>query len=199
MTIFQVGGTGARPAKDGLSAVGFPSGVAGVPAEVIESLSSLVMRRRELRPDSGGAGAWRGGLGQLTEFSNRAPGPWSVSCIVDRTRYAASGLRGGKPGMAGEVFLEDGLRPNPKAQIELAADQVVHLNPPGGGGYGDPFDRDPELVRQDVAAGYVTPEAAARDYGVAVRFSGAKDELVRLPHQWTIDKETTASLRQRSS
>ena len=197
MTIFQVGGTGARPAKDGLSAVGFPSGVAGVPAEVIESLSSLVMRRRELRPDSGGAGAWRGGLGQLTEFANRAPGRWSVSCIVDRTRYSAPGLLGGKPGMAGEVFLEDGLRPNPKAQLELGADQIVHLNPPGGGGYGDPFERDPELVRQDVVAGYVTPEGAQRDYGVAIRFSGTKDELVRLPHQWTIDKETTASLRRR--
>ena len=198
MTIFQVGGTGARPAKDGLSAVGFPSGVAGVPAEVIESLSSLVMRRRELRPDSGGAGAWRGGLGQLTEFANRAPGRWSVSCIVDRTRYPAPGLLGGKPGMAGEVFLEDGLRPNPKAQLDLGADQIVHLNPPGGGGYGDPFERDPELVRQDVAAGYVTPEGAERDYGVAIRFSGTKDELVRLPQQWTIDKETTVRLRQRS-
>ncbi len=197
MTIFQVGGTGARPAKDGLSAVGFPSGVAGVPAEVIESLSSLVMRRRELRADSGGAGLWRGGLGQLTEFSNRAPGRWSVSCIVDRTRYPAPGLLGGKAGMAGEVFLEDGLRPNPKAQLELDADQIVHLNPPGGGGYGDPFERDPELVRQDVIAGYVTPEGAERDYGVAIRFGGTKDELVRLPHQWTIDKETTATLRRK--
>ena len=64
LTIFQVGGTGARPTKDGLSAVGFPSGVAGVPAEVIESLSPLIMRRRQLRPNSGGPGKWRGGLGQ---------------------------------------------------------------------------------------------------------------------------------------
>ncbi len=194
-TIFQVGGTGARPTKDGLSAVGFPSGVAGVPAEVIESLSSLVMRRRQLRPDSGGAGTWRGGLGQFTEFTNRSEGPWSVSCIVDRTRYPAPGLLGGKPGAPGEFILDTGDRPNPKAQVDLMPHQVVHLNQPGGGGYGDPFSRDPERVRQDVIAGYITPEAAAADYGVAVYFRGSEDELVRLPEQWVIDEAATRKLR----
>jgi N-methylhydantoinase B len=197
ITIFQVGVTGARPAKDGLSAVGFPSGVAGVPAEVIESLSPLVMRRRELRPDSGGAGTWRGGLGQLTEFTNRGEGRWSVSCIVDRTRYPAPGLVGGKAGMAGELILENGARPNPKAQIELEPGQVVRLNPPGGGGYGDPFRREPELVHQDVIAGYVTTDAAAKEYGVVIRFTGREDELVRLPEQWVIDEEATAERRQK--
>lgn len=197
MTIFQVGGTGARPTKDGLSAVGFPSGVAGVPAEVIESLSPLVMRRRELRADSGGAGKWRGGLGQLTEFTSRGEGRWSVSSIVDRTRYPAPGLLGGKPGMAGELALGNGARPNPKSQIEMERGQSVHLNLPGGGGYGDPFARDPELVRQDVISGYVTTGAAARDYGVVIRFTGGDDEMVRLPEQWVIDKEATAKLRQR--
>jgi N-methylhydantoinase B len=194
-TVFQVGGTGARPTKDGLSAVGFPSGVAGVPAEVIESLSSLVMRRRQLRPNSGGAGTWRGGLGQFTEFTNRSEGRWSVSCIVDRTRYPAPGLLGGKPGAPGEFILDTGDRPNPKAQVDLKPHQVVHLNQPGGGGYGDPFSRDPELVRQDVIAGYITPEAASADYGVVVRFSGSEDELVRLPEQWVIDEAATRELR----
>jgi len=194
-TLFQVGGTGARPSKDGMSAVGFPSGVAGVPAEVMESLSPIVMRRRELRRDSGGAGTWRGGLGQLTEFTSRAEGRWSVSCIVDRTRYPAPGLLGGKSGMAGELVLDNGARPNPKAQVELEAHQVVHLNLPGGGGYGDPFGREPERVRQDVIAGYVTPEAAAGDCGVVVRFTGRDDELVRLPEQWVIDEAATRELR----
>jgi len=198
-TLFQVGGTGARPTRDGLSAVGFPSGVAGVPAEVMESLSPIVMRRRELRQDSGGAGTWRGGLGQLTEFTNRAEGRWSVSCIVDRTRYPAPGVLGGKSGMAGELVMDNGARPNPKAQVELKAHQVVHLNLPGGGGYGDPFSREPEHVRQDVIAGYVTPEAAARDYGVVVRFTGRDDELVRLPEQWVIDEAATGNLRNRRS
>ncbi len=197
MTIFQVGGTGARPDKDGLSAVGFPSGVAGVPAEVIESLSPLVMRRRELRADSGGAGKWRGGLGQLTEFARRGDGRWSVSSIVDRTRYPAPGLFGGRPGTAGELILDDGRRPNPKSQIELERGHAVHLNLPGGGGFGDPLDRDPELVRADVIAGYVTAEAAARDYGVAVRFTGKEDELVRMPAQWVIDRDATAKLRKK--
>ena len=196
-TLFQVGGTGARPTKDGLSAVGFPSGVAGVPAEVIESLSPLVMRRRELWPDSGGAGAWRGGLGQLSEFTNRAAGRWSVSGIVDRTRYPAPGLLGGKQGSAGEFILDGGDRPNPKAQVELEPGRVVYLNTPGGGGYGDAFSRDPELVRQDVIAGYVTSEAAAKAYGVAVGFTGNDNELVRLPEQWVIDEEETAKLRKR--
>jgi N-methylhydantoinase B len=71
----------------------------------------------------------------------------------------------------------------------------VHLNLPGGGGYGDPFARDPELVRQDVIAGYVSPEAAARDYGVMVRFMGKNNELARMPEQWLIDEAETKRLR----
>lgn len=195
-TLFQVGGTGARPTKDGLSAVGYPSGVAGVPAEVMESLTPMVVLRRQLRPDSGGAGTWRGGLGQLTSFTNRSDGRWSVSGIVDRTKFPAPGLLGGRPGAPGELVLDDGSRPNPKSLIELAPHQVVHLNPPGGGGYGDPLRRDPELVRQDVIYGYVTPEAAAKEYGVVVRYIGRQDELVRLPEQYVIDEEATRKLRQ---
>ncbi len=196
-SMFQVGGTGARPTKDGLSAVGFPSGVAGVPAEVVENLSPLWMRRRELRPNSGGAGAWRGGLGQLTEFTTRADSPWSVSGIIDRTRHPAQGVRGGRAGAAGEVILDTGERPNPKARIDLAPRQVIHINTPGGGGYGDPFERDAERVRQDIIAGYVTSEAAASEYGVVVRFTGRPDELVRLPGQWVIDEDATRALRAR--
>lgn len=187
-SMFQVGGTGARPTKDGLSAVGFPSGVAGVPAEVVETLSPLVVRRRELRPDSAGAGTWRGGLGQLTEFTNRARSAWSVSGIVDRTRHPAPGLLGGGSGAAGEVVLDDGTRPNPKARIDLAPGQVVRVNLPGGGGYGEPRARDPERVRWDVIEGYVTPEAAAREYGVTVRYTGNPDALVKLPERWIIER-----------
>jgi N-methylhydantoinase B len=194
-TIFQVGGTGARPTKDGLSATGFPSGVAGVPAEVIESLSPLVMERRQLWHDSGGAGAERGGLGQLTSFSNRSGERWSVSCIVDRTRYAAPGLRGGMPGAAGQVLLGSGEQLSPKAQVDLDPGEVVHLNPPGGGGFGDPFSREPERVRRDVVGGYVSPEAAARDYGVVVRYTGRPDTLVRLADDYVLDTEATHALR----
>ena len=111
--IFQVGGTGARANKDGLSTTGFPSGVAGVPAEVIEHLSALVQSRRELRTDSGGAGTTRGGLGQATEFWYRGEGPWSVSAMSDRTKFAAQGFAGGGPGALG-LFEADG----PAAETE---------------------------------------------------------------------------------
>jgi N-methylhydantoinase B len=195
LTVFQVGGTGARPVKDGLNAVGFPSGVAGVPAEVIESLSPVVLKRRQLRPDSGGPGRWRGGLGQLTEFTRRGEGKWSVSSIADRTKYPAPGLLDGQAGALGEVVLSNGGRPNPKALVDLRADDVVHLNLPGGGGYGDPFERDPQRVLWDVVEGYITPEHAERSYGVAVRYTGKSDELVKLANQWVIDEKRTAELR----
>jgi len=195
LTVFQVGGTGARPSKDGLSAVGFPSGVAGVPAEVIESLSPVVLKRRQLRSDSGGAGMWRGGLGQLTEFARRGNGKWSVSSIADRTKYPAPGLLKGKSGAPGEVALGNGTRLHPKALVDLRAEDVVHVNLPGGGGYGNPFERDPQRVLWDVIEGYVSPEEAEESYGVAVRYTGKADDLVKLPGAWSIDEAKTAALR----
>ena len=195
LTLFQVGGTGARPSKDGLSAVGFPSGVAGVPAEIVESLSPVVVKRRELRPDSGGAGKWRGGLGQLTEFVRRGEGRWSVSSIADRTKYPAPGLLGGQAGAAGEVALGDGTRLHAKSLVDLGAGDTVHVNLPGGGGYGDPFQRDVQRVLGDVIEGYITPEEAEKNYGVAVRYIGKPEELVKLPNCWMIDERKTAELR----
>jgi N-methylhydantoinase B len=197
LTIFQVGGTGARPEKDGLSAVGFPSGVAGVPAEVIESLSPVVLRRRQLRPNSGGAGKWRGGLGQLTEFTRRGEGRWSVSSIADRTEYPAPGLRGGGSGARGEVVLGDGTRLHAKAMVDLKPGDIVHVNLPGGGGYGNAFERAPDLVLRDVIEGYVTPEEAAKSYGVAVRYTGNPNALVKLSRDWEIDEEETKEIRER--
>ena len=195
LTLFQVGGTGARPSKDGLSAVGFPSGVAGVPAEIIESLSPVVMKRRELRPNSGGAGTWRGGLGQLTEFTRRGEGRWSVSSIADRTKYPAPGLLGGQAGAAGEVALGDGTRLHAKSLVDLGAGDTVHINLPGGGGYGDPLQRDAQRVLWDVIEGYITGEEAEKKYGVAIRYTGKPEELVKLPNCWMIDEPKTAELR----
>jgi len=197
LTLFQVGGTGARPTKDGLSAVGFPSGVAGVPAEVIESLSPVVLKKRQLRPDSGGVGKWRGGLGQLTEFARRGEGRWSVSSIADRTLYAAPGLLGGGSGTEGEVALGDGTGLHAKAMVDLKLDDVVHIKLPGGGGYGDAVERAPEKVLWDVIEGYVTPEAAEKNYGVVVRYLGEPDALVRMAQDWAIDEAATARLRKR--
>jgi N-methylhydantoinase B len=194
LTVFQVGGTGARPTKDGLNAVGFPSGVAGVPAEVIESLSPVVLKRRQLRADSGGPGTWRGGLGQLTEFSRRGEGMWSVSSIADRTQYAAPGLLGGQAGATGAVSLENGTQLHAKALMDLESSDVVHVNLPGGGGYGDPLKRDVEKVLWDVIEGYITVGEAETKYGVVVNY-GNGDDLVKLPAKWVIDHARTVELR----
>lgn len=192
--IFQVGGTGARAAKDGLNTTGFPSGVAGVPAEVIESLTGLVQSRRELRTDSGGAGKTRGGLGQATEFWHRGAGPWSVSAMIDRTKFAAQGFAGGGPGAFG-LFSVDGRTLRPKTVESLDPGQTVLLAPAGGAGFGDPFARPVDAVLADVVAGYVSIEAAARDYGVVVKYLGTPEQLVRMPEHYAVDAEETARLR----
>ena len=98
---FSGGGMGARKDGDGLSATAFPSGIRGVPAEVIESIFPVVMHRREFRPDSEGPGRHRGGFGQEMEIGVRSDSPWVLSAMYDRTRCPAQGIRGGDPGGPG--------------------------------------------------------------------------------------------------
>jgi len=169
--------------------------VAGVPAEVYETRTPPVMHRKELRQDSGGAGRWRGGLAQQTESSYRGDGHWGVSTIIDRLKFAGQPIAGGKPGAIGEYVLETGEHPPAKTLVPLALDDHVHLRLAGGAGYGDPLTRPPELVLRDVVLGFVSPEAAERDYGVVVRYTGGDDRLVRLPEHYAIDEEATARLR----
>lgn len=190
-SLFQCGGTGARATKDGLNTTGFPSGVAGVPAEILESLTPLIQHRRELRTDSGGPGMYRGGLGQWTEVSYRGEASWGVSALVDRTHFPANGLEGGKSGAYGEFHVNNTIRPQPKAFIPLEPGDRVQLNPAGGGGYGDPFQRPMERVLNDVINGYVSLEAADHEYGVVIRFLGNQDQLVRPPELYGIDKVAT--------
>ena len=194
-TLFQLGGTGARPSKDGLSTTGFPSGVGGVPAEVLETQAPLLQRRRELRRDSGGAGEFRGGLGQATEIAHLGEGSWSVSAMIDRTRFAAHGLRGGGSGALGELTL-DGDEAPPKTVLWMDPDAVVSMNPPGGGGYGDPLERQPERVLRDVVYGYVSRAAAREIYGVEITYRGSPGQIVRLPEHFVLDREATARLRE---
>jgi N-methylhydantoinase B len=195
LTVFQSGGTGARATKDGLAATGFPSGVAGVPAEVIETLTPLVQYRRELRVDSGGPGRFRGGLGQVTEMACRSGLPWSVSTLIDRTRVAAGGFGGGGPGALGELSLSTGEPAQPKSVLRMAPDARVVLAPPGGGGYGSPRERDPDAVLADVVDGYISLESARRDYGVAIEYVGAPDRIVRTPDLFQVDEDETRRLR----
>jgi N-methylhydantoinase B len=195
--LFQCGGTGARPTKDGLNNVGFPSGVAGVPAEVMESLTGLVVERRAVRPDSGGPGTFRGGCGQYTTFVDRSGQAWSMSGMYDRLKFPAQGLLGGKAGLPGSFELSDGRKANPKELLLHAPTTHVDTALPGGGGYGDPFARDAAAVLSDVVDGYVSLEAAERDYGVVIRSSKRPDEQVSLPRHFSIDTEATAALRAR--
>jgi N-methylhydantoinase B len=194
-TLFQCGGTGARPTKDGLNNVGFPTGLAGVPAEVMENLTSMVMTQRVIRTDSGGPGQHRGGCGQITSFRTHSGRPWTISGIYDRTKYQAVGLLGGKPGGIGNYYLSTGERPNPKMQIRVEPDVTVTSELPGGGGYFDPLERPVEDVLRDVVHGYVSIDSAERDYGVVIRCTAGSNERVRLPRQYEVDNAATASLR----
>lgn len=163
---FASGGTGARPIKDGLSTTSFPSGIAIAPAEIIESTSPLVFRKKEFRPDSGGGGKYRGGLGQTIEVEVRTGEPFVVSSLSDRFQFPAEGYRGGAAGAPGGFKTSVGTEVNPKLSVRLPAGASFVLELPGGGGYYDPKDRDPDAVANDVAEGLVTREGAAQDYGV---------------------------------
>jgi N-methylhydantoinase B len=175
---FSVGGMGARPTMDGLSATSFPSGIRGVPAEVIESVVPILMRRRALIPDSGGPGKFRGGLGQEMVLQGRTGRPVLHSCMYDRTETPARGFLGGGDGAPGELFLSDNARPHPKRKYFLQPGQQVTLRLPGGGGFYPPWERDPALVAADVRQGLVSPQSARDNYGVVFDpNNGAVDEV----------------------
>ncbi len=165
---FTSGGTGARPNKDGLSNTAFPSGIMGVPTEVVESLSPLMIQKKEMRIDSGGPGRFRGGLGQTLVVGVRSDQPYQLSSMFDRTRFPARGYCGGKEGAKGEIVLSSGERPHPKQSLVLPPKTVVSLGLPGGGGFFNPLERDPEQVLEDVLDGLVSIDAARWDYGVVI-------------------------------
>ncbi|MBI3030895.1 MAG: hydantoinase B/oxoprolinase family protein, partial [Candidatus Rokubacteria bacterium] len=125
--------------------------------EVIESLSPLLIEKKELRSGSGGAGRYRGGLGQTIQFRVRPREPFVCSILCDRTLTPAQGFFGGGPGATGQVLVNGRPPVNPKAEQVLAPDAVVEIRLPGGGGYGRPEARDPELVQRDIREGYAAP------------------------------------------
>jgi N-methylhydantoinase B len=171
--LFASGGTGARPAADGLSCTSFPSAIATTAVETIETTAPLLIRRKQLRPDSGGPGRRRGGLGQTIEVQVRTGEPYAVSVLSDRMRFRAQGYLGGLPGAAAAFRTSDGQPRNPKLTQRLAPGTSFVLELPGGGGYHAPRERNPDTVREDIAEGLVSRRAAARDYGYP---SGSSDE-----------------------
>ena len=164
---FNSGGAGARPAVDGLNATAFPSGVMTMPVEATEHTGPVIIWRKELRPDSGGAGQFRGGLGQYMEVGPAQGFEADFSAMFDRVDHPARGRPGGADGAATTIALDDGSTMQGKGKQFVPAGRRVMLGLPGGAGYGPATNRDPALVKRDLARGYISAKAAMRDYGLS--------------------------------
>ena len=160
------GGTGARPNKDGLSATAYPSGVWGSQVEMTDCTVPLRVRRRELTPDSGGAGQFRGGLGQTIEIESTNGEDFLLFLSLDRIKYPPWGRADGSAGATGHVSLSSGKVLPGRGEEIIPKDDLLVFQTPGGGGYGLPFRRDPEMVKSDVLRGLVSIENAKEQYGV---------------------------------
>ena len=161
--MFNSGGSGARPTLDGLNATAFPSGVHTMSSEVTEHVGPVTIWRKELREGSGGAGAQRGGLGQVIEIAANAGHQMHINAMFDRCQHPAQGRAGGLSGAPGKVRLCNGRVLQSKGQQWIPSDQHLVLELPGGGGYGDPKDRTPELVHEDQIRGYVSEPPAGEE------------------------------------
>ncbi|MBS7811644.1 hydantoinase B/oxoprolinase family protein [Roseococcus pinisoli] len=164
---FNSGGTGARPTKDGLDGIAFPSGVRTMPVEATENVAPVIFWKKELRPDSAGAGKTRGGFGQIMEIGAKKNAEFAVNAIFDRVANPPKGRFGGGVGANGWVGLDDdnGTVLRSKGFQVVPKGRHLLLLLPGGGGMGDPKQRDPALVARDVADGLISPAEAKRLYG----------------------------------
>ncbi|CAN5791957.1 hydantoinase B/oxoprolinase family protein [soil metagenome] len=181
---FSCGGTGARATSDGLHATAFPSGISGVPAEVIEQLSPVVVHAREIRSGSGGVGEHRGGCGQRLVLGVRTERPFTFSGLFDRLHHPAQGFSGGSPGATGTIRLSTGEQIQGKGALELDPSVKITLELPGGGGFGSVRDRHPKRVLEDVMNGVVSQDQARGEYLVEIDSTGS-----------AVDWETTDRLR----
>ena len=186
--IIRGGGMGASSRNDGYYDYIFPANGANTPVEIFESDTPLIVEKRELLPDSGGPGRTKGGLGRTVVF--RVPDdayapqpPVNLGIQAGRFRYPPYGLFGGKPG-AKARFLVNGKHGYPYGLTRLQPGDVVTMEAAGGGGYGDPREREPERVVEDVRNGYVTLEHAREAYGVVID-----------PAAMELDEEATRKLR----
>ena len=164
---FLAGGVGAMGGLDGQSTTPSPTNNAVVATEVWESETGMTVNCRRLLTDSGGPGAFRGGLGQVADMTNTSGAPVTVFMFGMRTDFAAQGLHGGRPGTRRRFEVNGETVPG-KGRLVLAPGDRLTVFEAGGGGYGNPRDRDPARVRADVEDGAVSVEAALRDYGVKV-------------------------------
>jgi len=170
--MFVMGGMGARAARDGLHCMSFPANSSNIPVEVLEQGLPVRVRQRALRPDSGGAGRFRGGCGQIYELQSVADAPITLRAEHGKLATAPRGLRGGLAGSAGGLYLNGTPVPD-KLPLTLRRGDVLELHVPGSGGMYAPAMRDMQALALDIADGLVTREAAMRDYGHAPRLDDA--------------------------
>lgn len=165
------GGWGGHPDEDGAN--GFSCGlhnIANAPIEMLESTLPITFERYSLAPDSGGAGRTRGGCGLVRAYRIDAD-VGLISCNLDRFKVAPYGLEGGNPAALSHAELRRASTgaieslPSKIAGLKAAKGDVFRLTTAGGGGYGNPAEREPAAIRADIENGYVTAAAAKRDYG----------------------------------
>lgn len=183
------GGMGASSKQDGSHVYIFPANGANTPVEIIESDTPILIEKRELLANSGGPGFMRGGLGRrsvlkIPDDENAPLSPVSLGIQAGRYRYPPEGLFNGKQGSLAS-FLVNGEEGNPYTLTRLKPGDVVTMDLSGGGGYGNPLERSPGMVKNDVIEGYVSIETAKDDYGVFLD-----------PDTKEIDEERTKTLRE---
>jgi N-methylhydantoinase B len=166
------GGMGGAPGVDGADGVQVHmTNTMNTPIETIETSYPIRLMKYEFRTDSGGPGKWRGGAGIERTWELLADEA-SVSILAERNRIPPWGLDGGKPGRLGEYLLRsaNGIekRLNSKTSFQMKKGEQLIIRTPGGGGHGDPFERDPQLVLRDVLDGLVSVEGAEQEYAVKI-------------------------------
>jgi len=189
MFSFFGGGHGGHPEGDGLNHGNAPISMATIPpAEILEAAYPVMFTQWALRPDSGGPGRHRGGLGAVYEIELLEENA-DVFLFGERGRYPPPGVLGGGPAALNRFSYEqqDGMHQPPLTSkmvgIKISKGQHLRLETPGGGGYGNPFERDPEAVLRDISLGYISAASAEQDYGVAREKDG------------TVNQPKTAELR----
>jgi N-methylhydantoinase B len=194
---WMVGGWGGRNGKDGSNATApiFGVGLAVQPLEAQERLSPVLTTGHEIRTDSGGPGRFRGGCGVEKGALLREADGTVMSYMCDRARSITWGIEGGLCSIPHGVWLNKGTDRERFlgavfSGVDVGPGDVFTRPSAGGGGYGDPLERDPRSVREDVADGYVSPERARKDYGVVIREVDA--ELA----QYEVDEDETARERE---